>query len=98
TDHDTLAGLPEAVEAAESSPLAPRAGNPESAHGVSGLLSVIPGVEITTEFDGRELHLLGYFIRTNHAELNAALAAICASRRERFHDYVAKLAKHGHVI
>ncbi len=74
TDHDTLAGVPEAMAAAE------------------GKIEVIPGVEITAEFDGREVHLLGYFIRLDHVELNAALEKVCDSRRERFHDYIAKLA------
>ena len=60
-------------------------------HATEGL-ELVPGVEITTEFDGRELHLLGYFVGFDHPELNAALAEVCASRRERFHDYVAKLA------
>jgi len=83
--------------ARESGPLAPRADS-DNARGASGPLSVIPGVEITTEFDGRELHLLGYFVRPDHAELTAALAAVCASRRERFRDYIAQLAVRGQVI
>ncbi|MDB5312706.1 MAG: hypothetical protein JWO38_6908 [Gemmataceae bacterium] len=84
TDHDTLAGVPEAVEAARTPADPP--------------VEVVPGVEITTEFDGRELHLLGYFVRPDHPGLTAVLAAVCASRRERFHDYVAKLAGRGHAI
>ena len=55
-------------------------------------VELIPGVEITTDFEGRELHLLGYFVRFDHVELNAALAAVCESRRERFRDYVSQLA------
>lgn len=85
TDHDTLAGVPEAMEAA-------RAGMPGPP------IEVIPGVEITTAFDGRELHLLGYFVRPDHPDLTAALAGVCASRRERFRDYVAQLAGRGQVI
>src|SRR5262245_33461875 len=39
----------------------------EPARAVAGAsIEVIPGVEITSEFQGRELHLLGYFVRTNH--------------------------------
>jgi predicted metal-dependent phosphoesterase TrpH len=84
TDHDTLAGVPEAVETARALP--------------DPAVEVIPGVEITTVFDGRELHLLGYFVRPDHPELTAALASVCASRWERFREYLAKLADRGHVI
>lgn len=55
-------------------------------------VEVIPGVEVTAAFAGREVHLLGYFVRTDHAELNATLARLCDRRRERFNDFVAKLA------
>jgi 3',5'-nucleoside bisphosphate phosphatase len=58
-------------------------------------LEVVPGVEISAGFNGREVHLLGYFVRTDHPELNAALARLCERRRERFRDYVAKLASRG---
>ena len=58
-------------------------------------VEVIPGVEISTSFAGREFHLLGYFVRTDHAELNAALARVCDSRRERFRDFVSLLNARG---
>jgi predicted metal-dependent phosphoesterase TrpH len=84
TDHDTFAGVPEATTTACG-----------FTHPV---VEVVPGVEITAEFDGREVHLLGYFLRTDHAELNATLRRLCARRRERFRDYLAKLAANGIVI
>lgn len=84
TDHDTLAGVEEAREAASSS-----GGKP---------LEVVAGVEITTDLDGRELHLLGYFVRADHADLADALRRICDRRRDRFYDYVAKLTANGTVI
>src|SRR6476660_7365413 len=43
TDHDTLAGVGEAQEAA-------------------GGLRVIPGVELTAEWDGNEVHVLGLLV------------------------------------
>jgi predicted metal-dependent phosphoesterase TrpH len=47
-------------------------------------VEVIPGVEITTEFESRELHLLGYFIDPSDAELVGALEELRHQRRERF--------------
>jgi predicted metal-dependent phosphoesterase TrpH len=84
TDHDTLVGVAEAREAA-------------SGFGAR-TVEVVPGVEITTDLDGRELHLLGYFVRPDHPELADALRRVCERRRERFFDFVAKLAASGVVI
>lgn len=84
TDHDTLAGVTDAREAASTF-----IGKP---------LEVVTGVEITTDLDGRELHLLGYFVRPDHAELADALHRICERRRDRFFDFVAKLGASGTVI
>ncbi|VTR94676.1 metal-dependent phosphoesterase : PHP domain protein OS=Rhodothermus marinus (strain ATCC 43812 / DSM 4252 / R-10) GN=Rmar_1931 PE=4 SV=1: PHP [Gemmata massiliana] len=58
-------------------------------------IDFVPGVEISTEFAGREFHLLGYFVRTDCPELNAALATVCESRRERFRELVALLCESG---
>lgn len=58
----------------------------------------IPAVEITTGFGVGELHLLGYFVRTDHDELNAVLAKLCERRRERFHDFVAQLGDRGILL
>ena len=49
TDHNTVAGLPEFMQAARE-------------HGVTA----VPGVEISTEHNGTELHLLGLFIEPEH--------------------------------
>jgi 3',5'-nucleoside bisphosphate phosphatase len=46
-------------------------------------LEVIAGVEITAEFRGSEIHLLGYFMRPDDPALCAALAQLRTSRRER---------------
>ncbi len=54
-------------------------------------IEVIPGVEITSEFLGRELHLLGYFVHLDDAPLNAALARMQARRVSRFWDMVERL-------
>jgi 3',5'-nucleoside bisphosphate phosphatase len=53
-------------------------------------LEVIAGVEITAEYLGRELHLLGYFV-DDSAALDAALADVRASRVTRFHAMVERL-------
>ena len=71
------------------------AGVAEAQTGAGSAIELVPGVEISTAFAGREFHLLGYFVRTDHAALNAALAGVCQSRRERFRDLVARLRERG---
>ncbi len=43
-------------------------------------VEVIPGVEINTDVPGSEVHILGYFVDPDHAELNARLARIREGR------------------
>jgi predicted metal-dependent phosphoesterase TrpH len=54
-------------------------------------VEVVAGVEITAEFRGRELHLLGYFFRTDDGPLTAALEKIRRGRVERFAEMVKRL-------
>ena len=71
------------------------AGLAEARAAAGGGTEVVPGVEISTAFDGREFHLLGYFVRLDHAGLNAALARLCAVRRERFREIVSLVRARG---
>ncbi len=65
TDHDSVNGLPEAMECAEK-------------YGVE----IIPGLEISSEIDNTEIHLIGLFIDYQNAELQKYLQFF---RDERFH-------------
>jgi predicted metal-dependent phosphoesterase TrpH len=67
----------------------------EARAAAGGHVEVISGVEVSAAFAGREVHLLGYFVRTDHPGLIAALRTACDIRRERFRDYVAALAARG---
>jgi predicted metal-dependent phosphoesterase TrpH len=58
-------------------------------------VEVIAGVEITAEYRGRELHLLGYFVAPDDAPLNAALVTIRRHRAERFRAMVERLRQCG---
>ena len=55
-DHNTVAGLPEFLAAAEGSGI-----------------EAIPGVEFSTDFGERELHILGLFIQPQHYSAVTAL-------------------------
>jgi len=65
TDHDTLAGVPAAAEAARAAGL-----------------EVVPGIEITAVHEGRDIHVLGYFLESS-SELAEFLDLQRVDRRRR---------------
>ena len=79
TDHDTTDGLAEAFEAAKEFPG----------------LRIIPGIELSADVPGDEVHVLGYFINSGDAELQAELQRFRAGRVDRAKTMVEKLAQLG---
>ena len=79
TDHDTVDGIAPALSAAMAYPQ----------------LRVIPGVEISTETTGGEVHVLGYFIDYTDKELKTSLERFHNSRLIRAQGMIAKLRKLG---
>ncbi len=66
TDHDTPAGIPEAVDAGR----------------VCGV-EVVPGIEVSVDYQGRGIHILGYFIDPAAFSLRHLLSWVVAERRRR---------------
>ncbi len=60
-------------------------------HGVE----VIPGVELSTQVDGREVHILGYLVDSDDAALISCLGELAARRRTRIERMVARLGEIG---
>jgi hypothetical protein len=58
-------------------------------------VEVIAGVEINTDVPGAEVHVLGYFVDPEHAELNAQLALIREGRVGRARKMAEALARMG---
>ncbi len=67
TDHDTIDGLAEAMEAAGQFPD----------------LEVIPGIEFSTEYKGRDIHIVGLYIRYDDPEFLKYLTDFQDSRTRR---------------
>jgi 3',5'-nucleoside bisphosphate phosphatase len=61
-------------------------------------VEVITGVEITSEFRQRELHLLAYFVALDDPALSAALEHVRHHRRERFREMTERLRQCGVAI
>ncbi|MCD6358998.1 MAG: PHP domain-containing protein [Dehalococcoidia bacterium] len=82
TDHDTVDGIPFALEAAKKFPS----------------LKVIPGVEISTDVARGEVHVLGYFVDCRNPDLLKFLLKLHNSREIRARKMVAKLADMGFPV
>lgn len=82
TDHDTLSGLSEFMEYGKKFP---------------GILTV-PGVEISVDFVGKELHILGLFIDYNFQPLEDLLCEIRKNRNARNELIIHKLQEMGYDI
>lgn len=58
-------------------------------------IEVLPGVELGTRRDGREVHLLGYLMDTEEAELLDVLRTFREARERRLDEMLARLAALG---
>jgi predicted metal-dependent phosphoesterase TrpH len=79
TDHDSVDGIASALKAAGQYPS----------------LTVIPGVEVSTDVPHGEVHVLGYFVDHTNPELIIKLAAFRNSRKVRAQRMIEKLATMG---
>ena len=82
TDHDTVSGIDEFLAAASAHP---------------GIES-IPGVEISVEYNGKEVHIVGLFINHKTESLLELLTEIRTHRNERNELIIKKLQEMGFEI
>jgi predicted metal-dependent phosphoesterase TrpH len=61
-------------------------------------VELIAGVELTCRLDGREIHILGHFIRDDDPDLVAAMAATRAGRANRIETMASRLETLGFSI
>ena len=78
TDHDTIAGIPEAMEAAKSYDL-----------------ELIPGLEFSTNYNGKDIHILGLDIAWQDPDFIRDLKNFQDSRDIRNRKMIALMQEHG---
>lgn len=61
----------------------------------SSSIQIISGVELSTEYKEKEIHILGYFIDVNNKELNSVLENVKLSRKNRAIQIINKLKELG---
>ena len=81
TDHDTVAGIEEAKEAAKNKDIL-----------------LIPGIEVSAEYRGRDIHLLGYGLSYQKKEFQEKLEQFQKSREKRNEELLKKLEENGIFI
>ncbi len=79
TDHDSTEGLAEAYEAAKAYPQ----------------LTLIPGIELSTDIPGTEVHVLAYFINYDNEDVQETLREFRQGRLHRAMGMVNKLRELG---
>ena len=79
TDHDSTEALNEAYDAKEQ----------------FSELTLIPGIELSTEVQGGEIHILGYFLKWKNQEFQDILANFRQGRLYRAEGMVSKLDQIG---
>ncbi|MBQ8592592.1 MAG: Cof-type HAD-IIB family hydrolase [Lachnospiraceae bacterium] len=78
TDHDTTAGIEEALAAVKGKPI-----------------EVIPGIEFSTEYEGKDIHILGLYINCNAPVFKAHIQSFVDSRILRNQKMCARLQEAG---
>lgn len=79
TDHDTTKGLDEAVEAGRK----------------YDDLEVIPGIEFSTEYEGKDVHMVGLYMEYSSPEMQEKLQEFVDSRVSRNRKMCRLLTEHG---
>lgn len=84
TDHDTVSGLDRAIHYAES-----------LRHTPVQIPEVVPGIELSTEYQGKDIHMVGLFIDYHQPDFARYLEDFIHSRENRNKKMCALLREHG---
>lgn len=83
TDHDTVDGLDEAISYAAQ--LRQHSAAADEARTASPVPEVIPGIELSSEYQGQDVHIVGLYIDYHNASFLKYLRDFVASRDARNH-------------
>lgn len=84
TDHDTVSGLDRAINYADS-----------LRHTPVQIPEVVPGIELSTEYQGKDIHMVGLFIDYHQPDFARYLEDFIHSRENRNKKMCALLREHG---
>ncbi len=81
TDHDTIDGIDEAIEASKGTSV-----------------TVIPGIELSTAYEGKDIHIVGLFIDKEQPAFRERIGRFANARINRNLEMCEKLAEYGMPI
>lgn len=90
TDHDTVDGLEEAIVRAKE-----LSGQICEKNPAGNTVEVVPGIELSTEYEGRDIHIVGLFIDYKSPAFQTRLSDFTASRDNRNEKMCTLLRAHG---
>ncbi|MBO4398870.1 MAG: PHP domain-containing protein [Lachnospiraceae bacterium] len=86
TDHDTLAGIPDAID------------ETKRIYMEGGKLKLVAGCEFSVSFAGKDVHLLGLFVNPDYEPLIALTHEAARSRDGRNNEMLSRFQKDGFLI
>ena len=101
TDHDNTNGIDEALSEAKRYNTCLKEGlpYPDSENNLinesSEEFELIPGIEISTEYEGKEVHIVGLYIDYKNKALNDRLAIECKKRTDAHKEMCRRFQEHG---
>lgn len=93
TDHDTVDGIDAAIEYVNR--IRTESADSLSPLSDSDIPEIIPGIELSTEYMGRDIHMLGLYIDHTSSAFKSYLQQFVASREERNRKMCANLTAAG---
>lgn len=61
-------------------------------------ITIIPGIEFSADLNGKEVHMLGYYINTHHKPFNEKLKGLIDARENRNQEMLDKLTELGYPL
>jgi len=98
TDHDTTDGIAEAMERVRELSRKAKAGKSEEGENEADGMTVpevIPGIELSTDEGGKEVHIVGLFIDRDNPEFREYLKTFVETREARNQKMCQRFQEHG---
>lgn len=93
TDHDTVGGLEEAISHAQA--LREKAVRSADMEAAAAIPEVIPGIELSTQYQEKDIHIVGLYVRYQQEAFQNYLKEFVHSREIRNEKMCALLSAHG---
>lgn len=95
TDHNTTAGIDIAISFAKEQYTETGDAAEISVQSAGTRVEVVPGIELSSLYNGRDIHILGYYMDYHNDDFQKKLAEFRSSRKERNREMFRRLREKG---